>query len=76
MLAQKPDYVVQCYNGYYVNGFKFHTLKYGKNKTTMNSGVCVKGSYYDDLENDYYGLLNEVIKVRYLGEKNEIFIFN
>lgn len=42
----------------------------------MNSGVCVKGSYYDDLENDYYGLLKEVIKVRYLGEKNEIFIFN
>lgn len=40
----------------------------------MNSGVCVKGSCYDDLENDYCGLLKEVIKVRYLGEKNEIFI--
>lgn len=42
----------------------------------MNSGVCVKGSCYNDLENDYYGLLKEVIKVRYLGEENEIFIFN
>jgi hypothetical protein len=32
----------------YVNGFKFHTQSYGRFKKTMNSGVCVKESCYDD----------------------------
>ncbi|OMP03572.1 Transposase, Ptta/En/Spm, plant [Corchorus olitorius] len=45
------------YKGYNVNGFKFHTQEYGQHKRTMNSGVWVKGSTYNDYERDYYGLL-------------------
>ena len=72
-LGYGPDKVVTCYNGCNINGFKFHTLKYRKNKSTMNSGVCIKGSWWEDLaESDYYGLLEEVIKLSYVGNNNVI----
>jgi hypothetical protein len=29
-LAMGPSTLVKCYNGYYVNGFKFHTQSYGR----------------------------------------------
>ncbi|WRX24557.1 protein of unknown function DUF4216 - like 6 [Theobroma cacao] len=38
------------------NGFKFHTLDYGQNRKTINSGVCIKGSFYNDYERDFYGI--------------------
>jgi len=41
----------------------------------MNSGVCVKGSCYDDNERDYYGMLKEIIRVKYLGNKCKLFMF-
>jgi len=74
-LAMGPSTSVKCYNGYYVNGFKFHTQCYGRFKKTMNSGVCVKGSCYDDNERDYYGMLKEVVRLKYLGSKCKLFMF-
>nr|GMC60642.1 uncharacterized protein LOC109168299 [Ipomoea batatas] len=53
--------------GYYVNGFKFHTIGYGGIKETMNSGVCIKGINYSIDESDYYGRLVEVVQVEYPG---------
>jgi hypothetical protein len=70
-----PSNSVKCYNGYYVNGFKFHTQCYGRYKKTMNSGVCVKGSSYNENEIDYYGMLEEVIQLKYLGNKCKVFMF-
>ena len=70
-----PSNSVKCYNGYYVNGFKFHTQFYGRYKKTMNSGVCVKGSCYNGNEIDYYGMLEEVIRLKYLGSKCKVFMF-
>ena len=35
---------VKCYNGYFVNGYVFHTEEYGQGRKTYNCGVCVKGS--------------------------------
>ena len=49
----------------FVNGFKFHTEEYGKKKTTVNSGVCVKGGNDDDNIKDYYGVLEEIIELTY-----------
>ena len=60
-LAIDPLTLVKCYNEYYVNGFKFHTQSYGRFKKTMNSGVCVKGSCYDNNERDYYGMFKGVV---------------
>ena len=41
----------------------------------MNSGVCVKGSAYNENEIDYYGILEEVIELQFLGQDNNVFLF-
>ena len=51
---------------YYVNGYKFHTRAYGNNKSTFNSGVCIKGSNYGEISNDYFGILEEILIIEYL----------
>ncbi|KAL0293819.1 UNVERIFIED_CONTAM: hypothetical protein Sradi_6918500 [Sesamum radiatum] len=65
-LANGPSRRVSCYKGYFVNGFKFHTVEYGQSKATTNYGVCVLGSTYSECEVDYYGLLEEVVELEYL----------
>ncbi|GKD95762.1 hypothetical protein Tco_1379659, partial [Tanacetum coccineum] len=55
------------HKGYFINGFKFHTEKYGEGRVTHNSGVFVKGACYNEAECDFYGLLEEVIEVAYRG---------
>ncbi|XP_039135719.1 uncharacterized protein LOC120273141 [Dioscorea cayenensis subsp. rotundata] len=50
---------------YFVNGFKFHTSDYSVGKSTINSGVCIKGSNYSELSSDYYGILKEIIELEY-----------
>ncbi|GKV42182.1 hypothetical protein SLEP1_g49619 [Rubroshorea leprosula] len=55
---------IAVFNGYWVNGFRFPTIAYGQNKKTMNSGVCVKGTTFND-ESDYYGSLKEIIEFQY-----------
>nr|GMD52480.1 uncharacterized protein LOC109179592 [Ipomoea batatas] len=66
-LAKGPLRCVNTYSGYYVNGFKFHTIGYGGTKETMNSGVCIKGTNYSIYESDYYGQLVEVVQIEYPG---------
>lgn len=55
-----------------MNGFNFHSLTYGTNRATQNSGVCVKGSNYSDTSYDYYGQLEEVIQIEYYGQLRTI----
>ncbi|KAK4716371.1 hypothetical protein R3W88_014709 [Solanum pinnatisectum] len=53
---------------YNVNGFKFATEKYSKNKKTNNSGVWVKGDDGNQNENiDYFGVLHEILELEYSG---------
>jgi hypothetical protein len=52
---------VNCYKGYFVNGYLFHTVEYGATKATWNSGVNLKGNL------EYYGTLTEVIELKYRG---------
>nr|GMD05945.1 uncharacterized protein LOC109149905 [Ipomoea batatas] len=66
-LAKGPLRGVNTNSGYYVNGFKFHTIGYGGTKEIMNSGVCIKGINYSIDESDYYGRLVEVVQVEYPG---------
>ena len=58
-----------------MNGYKFHTQQYGQNKSTMNSGVCVKGNTYNENKRDYYGIIEEILELQYLGDDNHIFLF-
>lgn len=64
-LSSGPLTRVRKYQQYHINGYHFHTLSYGNNKSTMNYGVCVKGVQ----GNKYYGILQEVIELVYVGAR-------
>jgi len=66
---------VTSYNGLIVNGYRFHTKEYGQNKTTTNSGVWVKGNIYGEDDFDYYGILEDVLELSYIGHGNKLFLF-
>ena len=74
-LSLGPQRKCKCYNGYFVNGYVFHTEEYGQGKKTYNNGVCVKGSTSSELEVDYYGRLEEVVELQYHNEQNIVFLF-
>jgi hypothetical protein len=62
-LSLNPERKVKCYNGYFVNGYVFHTEEYGHGRKTYNIDVCVKGSTSSELEVDYYYRLEEVVEL-------------
>ncbi|XP_023731489.2 uncharacterized protein LOC111879256 [Lactuca sativa] len=64
-LANGPSNNARSYNGYFVNGYKFHTQEYGKGRATNNYGLCVRGEIYNGEESDYYGLLDEILEINY-----------
>ena len=64
-LASGPFREVHTWPQYNVNGYKFHIERYGSNKSTMNSGVCIKGANYADNDCDYYGTLIDIIELEY-----------
>jgi len=63
------------YNGYFVNGYVFHTDEYGHGRKTYNNGVCIKRSTSSEFEVDYYGKLKEVVELQYHSEQNRVFLF-
>lgn len=66
-LAMGPDRDQVSRNGYKVNGYDFHTKAYGLTKRTTNSGLCVQGDCYNELNRAFYGELEEVIELSYKG---------
>lgn len=66
-LASGPLRSVKSVPIYYVNGYKFHTRKYGANRATFNSRVCIKGTNYSKTSNDYFGIIEEILIVQYPG---------
>ncbi|PKA64983.1 hypothetical protein AXF42_Ash011585 [Apostasia shenzhenica] len=41
----------------------------------MNSGICIKGSSYNDYERDYYGMLIDIVEFEYFGRENNVVLF-
>lgn len=74
-MSYGPSKHVTSYNGIIVNGYRFHTKENGQNKATMNSGVCVQGSIYGENDLDYYGIIEEILELSYLGCQNKVFLF-
>lgn len=76
-LARGPDATVVSYNGYLINGYRFHTKKHEKKLKTQNSGVAVISSVPSyssrkdkrpiEGEVNYYGVLNEILQLNYSG---------
>ncbi|KAK2446721.1 hypothetical protein QL285_017489 [Trifolium repens] len=73
-MSYGPLKSVTCYNGIIVNGYRFHTKQNGQNKATMNSGVCVRGSIYGEHDIDYYGIIEEILELSYLGAQNKVLL--
>ncbi|KAL0291342.1 UNVERIFIED_CONTAM: hypothetical protein Scaly_2641600 [Sesamum calycinum] len=51
---------------YFINEFNFSTEHHNTDKSTMNCGVCVKSSSYTNEENNFYGIIKEIIQLTYL----------
>ena len=66
-IAWGPKRSVQTWPIYFVNGYKFHIEAWSHHKSTINCGVCIKGTDYGQSESDYYGILKEVIQLEYVG---------
>jgi len=75
LLSLDPERKVKCYNGYFVNGYVFHTKEYRHGRKTYNSSVCIKGSTCSEFEVDYYKKLEEVVELQYHSEHNRVFLF-
>jgi len=50
LLSLGPERKVKCYNGYFINGYVFHTEKYGHGRKTYNNDVCIKGLTSSEFE--------------------------
>jgi hypothetical protein len=66
---------VKCYNRYFINEYVFYTEKYGHGRKTYNNRVCFKGSTFNEFKADYYGKLEQVIKLKYHSKLNKVFLF-
>jgi len=62
-------HIVQPISRLKVRGIRFHTKIRRDNKKTYTCGAILKGTTGGDSNCiDYYGVLGEVLKVKYLGE--------
>ena len=52
---------------YHVNGYKFHSVEWGRGKKTDNTGVCVRGDTGNG-KSDWHGVVNEILELEYLSE--------
>ncbi|XP_057251050.1 uncharacterized protein LOC130589355 [Beta vulgaris subsp. vulgaris] len=75
--SRGPSKSARSFQGYYVNGYRFHTKKRQRRRKTQNSGVVVKGDEASD-QRDFYGVLKEVLELEYDapngGEKQPIVV--
>ncbi|KAK3039560.1 hypothetical protein RJ639_027704 [Escallonia herrerae] len=82
ILARGPNEVVTRYKGFIINGFRFHIKELEQNRKTQNSGLVVNAmtpsfsSTRDDNpilgDLTYYGVLEEIIELQYLGSKRVV----
>lgn len=72
-LSIGPRYMVKCYKGCDVQGFRFRTQPYEQKKssrTMTNSGVCVSANWFDNQGPDYYGTIQEIIELEYVSDSD------
>ncbi|XP_038687502.1 uncharacterized protein LOC119986883 [Tripterygium wilfordii] len=66
-VSRGPLRRLEIWNTYYVNGYKFDTDARSEGKSTINSGVCIRGTDYGQSEYDYYGILKEIVQLDFFG---------
>jgi hypothetical protein len=70
-LSCKPDLRVKTCAACIVNGVRYSTVDREKYLRTQNSGVVTLGSH-DEKEIDFYGVLKEVIELKYNSNLQKI----
>lgn len=76
-LSRGPTSYVLRYNGYIVNGYRFHVEDHDRNLRTQNCGVVVVGENDNQSENiDYYGVLTDVLELQFMGRRVIMFKCN
>ena len=73
MTYQGPSREATCYNGYIVNGFRYHKNEGDCQRKIQSCGVLIKGDSYTG-NRDYYGVLTNIIELCYMGG-NKIVMF-
>ncbi|OMP07557.1 hypothetical protein COLO4_07238 [Corchorus olitorius] len=66
-LAWGPSNKATSWPAYMVNGYNFHTFVHGQGRTTINSGIGVRGLDSNDPSHDFYGILKDVVQIEYCG---------
>lgn len=64
----RPDKVVVSYKKHCVNGYYYQKKSYSRKKKTANYGVCVRGEFFDNTGNDFYGEIQDIIELTYRGD--------
>lgn len=69
-LSRGPTSYVLRYNGYIINGYRFHVEGYDRKLRTQNCGVVVVGENDTPSENiDYYGVLTDVLELQFTARR-------
>lgn len=72
-LASKPSDLAHIYSGCIVNGFRFNTKERDRTLKTFNHGIVVEGVPDDPIRN-YYGTIENIMKITY-GGGNHVILF-
>ena len=76
-LAKGPGRIARSYGGYVGNGYRFQTKAHSVNRATNNSGVCIKGHVFGTNEDDYFGVIDEILEIQYASPTlKRIIVFN
>ena len=74
-LASSPSTQITTWQGYDINGYRFHTKEKDKKSTAQNSGVLYEGiDESTGKRRQYYGLVEEIWELDY-GDELQIPIF-
>ena len=77
-LAFGPNRMLRVHTACNVNGARFRTLSSEENLRTQNSGVMNIAFTGDQEEKDYYGVVKEILELKYLSSKardRSVFLF-
>lgn len=72
VLSQGAEHNLMTYEAYDINGYTFYTEEKDMKRDYQNSGVAME-SYAGNDKNRYYGRIEEIWELSYVGEKVPMF---